>query len=135
MRMPQSPPGVPHPWTPHVHPYPTRYHGGIWKRPVFDFPRVPRPTQVFRPDQLWGLGWTKPNGVFRKAGHTDGLGAAQYNVGAGVFRYPKHDGGGIFNRAISGATGQVGEGTKIAWFLGAVAAAGAATYFGLKRMK
>lgn len=136
MQMPVNPPGVPHPWVPHVHPYPTRYHGGIWKRPVFGLPRVPRPTQVFRPAQLWGLGFVKPTGVFRKGRPVRGLGEESFQVQSGVFRRPKSGGGGVFNRAISGGSiGQIGEGTKIAWFLGAVAAGGLATYYGLKKIK
>jgi len=45
-------PGVPTPYVAHVHPYPTRYHGGIWTRPVFGFPYVKSPQSVFKPDDF-----------------------------------------------------------------------------------
>jgi len=32
--------GVPNPLIPHVHPYPTRYHGPIWNQPMFTKPFV-----------------------------------------------------------------------------------------------
>lgn len=35
--------GVPNPLVPHVHPYPTRYHGPIWTMPQATFPYVERP--------------------------------------------------------------------------------------------
>lgn len=41
--------GVPTPYAVHVHPYPTRYHGGIWTRPVFGLPYVRSPQAVFKP--------------------------------------------------------------------------------------
>jgi len=44
--------GVPTPYVAHVHPYPTRYHGGIWTRPVFEFPYAPSPQSVFKPDDF-----------------------------------------------------------------------------------
>lgn len=40
----------------HARPYPTRFHGGIWKRPVFGLPTVREPTAVFSPTNLNGLG-------------------------------------------------------------------------------
>lgn len=73
----------------------------------------------------------RPRGVFRPEQAAAGLGM-QYNVGSGVFRNPQDDGGGIFNRSISGQ-GQIPEGTKIAYFLGGVVVAGVLTYWGLKR--
>jgi len=72
---------VPSPLVMHVHPYPTRFHGGIWRRPAFGFPWVRSPMNVLRPSQMSGLG--------------------TWNVGDGVFRRPMLDGGGIFNE-ISG---------------------------------
>lgn len=41
--------GVPSPYTVTVHPYPTRFHGGIWTRPVTQSPLVPTPHAVFKP--------------------------------------------------------------------------------------
>lgn len=35
--------GVPNPLVPHVHPYPTRYHGPIFNQPMFTRPFAPNP--------------------------------------------------------------------------------------------
>lgn len=35
--------GVPNPLVPHVHPYPTRYHGPIWTQPQAMKPFIPTP--------------------------------------------------------------------------------------------
>jgi hypothetical protein len=79
------PTGVPSPLVTHVHPYPTRFHGGIWKRPVFGMPYVRTPYAVFRPSQMM-----------------DGLGSSlDFDTANGVFRRPRVDGGGVFNQ-ISG---------------------------------
>lgn len=43
---------IPSPYAVHVHPYPTRFHGGIWTRPVFGMPYVPPVNAVFMPHQL-----------------------------------------------------------------------------------
>ena len=45
--------GVPNPYVAHVHPYPTRFHGGIWTRPVFGTPFVMNPASVFKPDDFY----------------------------------------------------------------------------------
>lgn len=110
MQMPIQPPGVPNPWAVHVHPYPTRFHGGRWGRPEFGYPVVNRPTNIDRPT------------------HLRGLGEVQYQVGDGVFRYPSSGGGGVFNRAISGAVGEPSEGARIAAFVGALVVAAGGTY-------
>lgn len=47
------PAGVPSPLTVHVHPYPTRYHGTINTRPVFNLPYVESPHAVFKPDDFY----------------------------------------------------------------------------------
>lgn len=44
--------GVPSPYTVHVHPYPTRFHGGIWTRPYSQSPMVQQPHAVFKPDDF-----------------------------------------------------------------------------------
>ncbi len=49
--MPHYPSGVPTPYTTHVHPYPTRFHGGIWRRPTFGLPWIRAPFNVIRPSQ------------------------------------------------------------------------------------
>jgi len=53
MRMPNPQPGVINPYTVHVHPYPTRYHGAIYTRPEFGLPYVRRPHAVFKPDDFY----------------------------------------------------------------------------------
>jgi len=45
--------GVPNPYTAHVHPYPTRYHGAIYTRPEFGLPYVRNPHTVFKPDDFY----------------------------------------------------------------------------------
>ena len=74
------PSSIPSPYTMHQHPYPTRFHGGIWRRPVFGTPYVRQPLNIVRPSQMAGFG--------------------VWDTGVGVFRRPRVDGGGIFN-AIS----------------------------------
>lgn len=110
--MPVQPPGVPTPYAVHVHPYPTRYHGGQWVRPVFGLPRVQSVSSVFQPNQMQpspGSGelFAPVSGL----GSPDGLGdctrwrggGPAYVTHAGVFRRPRSGGGGVFNRAISNA--------------------------------
>jgi hypothetical protein len=41
------------PYTVHAHPYPTRFHGGIYTRPVFGLPYVRSPHAVFKPDDFY----------------------------------------------------------------------------------
>lgn len=40
---------VPSPYVVHVHPYPTRFHGGQWQQPVFGMPYVHHVQQHLRP--------------------------------------------------------------------------------------
>jgi hypothetical protein len=40
---------VPSQFEAHVHPWPTRYHGPIYTRPVFGLPYVQSPYAVFKP--------------------------------------------------------------------------------------
>lgn len=49
MHMPRYPSGVPSQFEAHVHPWPTRYHGPIYTRPVFGLPYVQSPYAVFKP--------------------------------------------------------------------------------------
>lgn len=127
--------GVPSPEVAHVHPYPTRYHGGIWTRPEFGMPYLPRPYEVFRPvqmtagvgeyfDQMQGIGRT-PVGEYFNSG-VQGLGQ-DWDTGTGIFRRPAYDGGGIFNEvsglgivdARSGGAFVLGAavGFAVTWFL------------------
>ena len=49
-------PGVPSPYTWTNHPWPTRFHGGIWTRPTFEFPYQPGVQNVIMPRMFAGLG-------------------------------------------------------------------------------
>ena len=94
-------PGVPTPYSLHVHPWPTRFHGPIYTRPVFGFPVNARPEEVFTPGY----------DISRGATHVplSGLGTAAvdpnpirlWNEGDGIFR-PGGYGGGVFDGNISG---------------------------------
>lgn len=102
MRMPSYPAGVPTPYSMHVHPYPTRFHGPIYTRPVFGFPVIARPQQVFTPGYDIDRGAPQPP--------ISGLGEvnSSWNTGDGVFR-PGGYGGGVFDGDISGL-GALGRG-------------------------
>lgn len=84
------PRGVPSPRTVHVHPYPTRYHGTINRRPMFQLPFQWQPHAVFKPDDF-----------NRREPPMQATGSLQYNTGRGIFM-PKGNGGGIFDENISG---------------------------------
>jgi hypothetical protein len=45
---------IPSPYTAHVSPYPTRFHGGIWVRPQAGLPHVREVQSVFMPHQMSG---------------------------------------------------------------------------------
>lgn len=119
------PHGVPSPYTTHVHPYPTRFHGGIWTRPVFGFPWARTPHFVIRPSELTGMGAIDP--TFRPY---HGLGQ-HWDTGTGVFRRPRSDGGGVFND-VSGM-GATPTPTAVGTFVGALALGFGLTYFLMKR--
>lgn len=99
MRGPGYPAGVPTPYVAHTSPYPTRFHGGIWTRPVFGFPSAAAPTTVFLPPRDIDMIPDKPY---------SGLGAfsvsdqASIDVGEGIFR-PGGYGGGVFDGNLAGA--------------------------------
>jgi len=119
------PSGVPSSDYAHVSPYPTRYHGGIWTRPVFGLPWNRSPYAVFRPSQMNGLGAPYIDPTFRPY---HGMGQL-WDTGTGVFRRPRYDGGGIFND-VSGL-GSVP--TDAAKFFGAAALAFGVTALLLRR--
>lgn len=135
------PTGVPTPNTMHVHPYPTRFHGGIWRRPVFGFPWVRRPFNIIRPSAravpggvpqtpplidargqvVSGLGCMDADCI-RQTGRPcppGSRGVGDWDTATGVFRRPLLDGGGIFNE-ISG----LGLSPDTQKFLGAAVVAG-----------
>lgn len=115
--MSHAPTGVPSPYTVHVHPYPTRFHGGQWIRPEFGLPYVRTPYAVYKPSDLNGLGNDDERGVQR----------GRVNMRGGIFRRPNVDGGGIFN-AVSGVSGLGGVSEGAAAFLAGAAVAFVATY-------
>jgi hypothetical protein len=92
------PAGVPTPYVAHVHPYPTRFHGGIWTRPQFGFPQMQAPASVFIPGRDIEMMPDKP---YTGSG-MNGLGDLQYDVGDGIFK-PGGYGGGVFDGNLSGA--------------------------------
>jgi hypothetical protein len=70
------------PYTPHVSPYPTRFHGGIWVRPEAGYPFVPEVQGVFMPHQMAG----DPSlGESDTTSYAVALGA--FVVGAGIGYY------------------------------------------------
>lgn len=84
---------VSNPYVATTHPYPTRYHGGVWTRPVFGFPRMTAVQSVFKSDDfndcnpaLRGLGDVlvdNANGVFGTAKSGGGVfGPSLYGLGA-----------------------------------------------------
>ncbi len=95
MRNAPHTPGVPTPYHMHVHPWPTRFHGPIYTRPVFGFPVIARPEQVFTPGYDLSRGAPQPP--------ISGLGAVNsaWDTGDGVFK-PGGYGGGVFDNNISG---------------------------------
>jgi hypothetical protein len=86
------PEGVPNPQQWHVHPYPTRFHGGIWTRPVFGFPLAEQRQSVLLP----GRDLRGPTSV--------GSLGALWNTGRGIFK-PGGYGGGVFDGNLSGLNG------------------------------
>lgn len=74
-------PGIPNPVVVHRSPYPTRFHGTSPVRPVFGFPYVRSPHNVLMPSAFSGAAFSQSSGIFRR---------------------PTIDGGGIFNRVLSG---------------------------------
>jgi hypothetical protein len=97
MRGAGYPAGVPTPYVAHVHPYPTRFHGGIWTRPVFGFPQIETPQSVFIPGRDIEMIPDKP---YTGSG-MQGLGL-DVDAGEGIFR-PGGYGGGVFDGNLAGA--------------------------------
>lgn len=102
----QYPTGVPSQFAVHVHPWPTRFHGPIYTRPVSRAPFKINPQSVFKPnDFIAGLGSRDeyPN-------HE----AIQTDTGEGIFK-PGGHGGGIFDGNISGLAGATGPVPSQCW--------------------
>ncbi len=98
MKGPGYPAGVPTPYAMHVHPYPTRFHGAIYSRPVFGMEQIQQPASVFIPGRDIDMRPDKPY----TGNAFNGLGDLQYDVGEGIFR-PGGYGGGVFDGNLSGA--------------------------------
>ena len=84
---------VPNPYVATTHPYPTRFHGGIWTRPTFGMPYMRSVQSVFKPSDfndgnpaLRGLGDVNAaNGVFGTEQKGGGVfGPSLYGLGLGT---------------------------------------------------
>jgi hypothetical protein len=119
---------VPNPYVVTTHPYPTRYHGGIWTRPVFGLPYQRSVQSVFKCDDfndsnpgLSGVGALPPRAerafraLSRGAIPQHGLGE-DYNVGNGVFGTGR-DGGGVFGPSLYGLGSQSDDMEAIANYI------------------
>jgi hypothetical protein len=71
------------PYSAHVSPYPTRFHGGIWVRPQPGFPYVKEVQSVFMPHQM--LAGDPAFGESTTTSAAVALGA--FIVGAGIGYY------------------------------------------------
>ena len=97
MKGPGYPAGVPTPFTMHVNPYPTRFHGGIWSRPAFKFPQIQQTSTVFLPPRDIDMIPDRPPGGYSGLGNDQAT-----DVGDGIFR-PGGYVGGVFDGNLSGA--------------------------------
>ncbi len=85
-------PGVPTPYKWQNRAYPTRFHGPNYTRPVFGFPQIAKPYDVF----------TEGYNIDREVPQSTVSGLGQIvDTGEGVFR-PGGYGGGVFDGNISG---------------------------------
>lgn len=91
-------PGVPTPFSAKPRPYPTRFHGAIYTRPVFSFPVRATPFQAFTPG--YDIDRSVPQPTLSGLGATVGEGRL-WEEGRGVFG-PGGYGGGVFDGNISG---------------------------------
>ena len=90
--------GVPSPYAMHVHPYPTRFHGAIYTRPVFSGRMIASPQDVFTPSYNIDRHIAQP--TLSGLGETVGEGML-WDTGQGIFK-PGGYGGGVFDGDISG---------------------------------
>lgn len=126
---------VPTPYTVHVHPYPTRFHGGIWTRPVFGLPYVHHNQTVLRP-VMWPGAHGRPgermlSGLGADAPASPASPASTPVVrNNGMFR-TYGEGGGIFNQALAGD----GATTTLLIFAAGAAIGALALLYGPKLLK
>jgi len=90
--------GVPTPYVMHVHPYPTRFHGPRYVRPVFSGRMIASPQDVFTPSYDTDRHIAQP--TLSGLGETVGEGML-WETGQGIFK-PGGYGGGVFDGDISG---------------------------------
>lgn len=100
-------PGVPSPYAMHVHPYPTRFHGAIYTRPVFSGRMIASPQDVFTSSYNIDRNIAQP--TLSGLGDTVGEGML-WETGQGIFK-PGGYGGGVFDGDISGL-GSLSAGKK-----------------------
>jgi hypothetical protein len=104
--------GVPTQYAVHYHPWPTRFHGPLYQRPVFMFPWMSSPQNVFKPGDFYPGELTEAQMSIQGLGaaeHMTGREAILYDTGRGVFK-PGGYGGGIFDGNLSGITALSGLG-------------------------
>lgn len=111
---------VPTPYAAHRHPYPTRFHGGIWKRPVFGLPYIHKVQNVIRPVEFYSQYGSRGETVYAGLGNLDKQGPLPVVLNQGLFR-TRGQGGGIFNQVLAGTGLGDTTGTLIAFALGAAA--------------
>lgn len=110
--------GVPSPYSVHVHPWPTRFHGALYARPAFSYPYVVAPQSVFKPDDFVatgpGTGVRRipgvPNSAYdRYPWPLNGLGAQSLGMTVdthrGIFGAPGQ-GSGIFGASAAHGLGE-----------------------------
>jgi len=102
--------GVPSPFVWTVHPWPTRFHGPIYTRPVTG-PLIYRtsPQSVFKPEDIWQEKGSSMSGL----SGLSGLGELLWETKRGIFG-TEEAGGGIFNNGISGLRG-LGDDAGYPW--------------------
>lgn len=130
--MPRGQAGVASPYVLHVHPYPTRFHGTVTQRPQFGLPYVRNLTTNIMPDQFYEMAPDNASPLYG-LGKSDcgcsGLGT-DVDTESGVFRRPETEGGGIFNRALSGVeTSPNATLNNVLVFTGAALLSAAAVYY------
>lgn len=119
--------GVPSPTVPHVHPYPTRFHGPIWSYPTFDQPY--QPNLLARGPSYMGFG--SPDGLGGCAckggmsGSPDGLGEPLLCASTGSTGFDM-----VLGAAVGAVVAKRDE-DRIAWAIGGAIAGLVGGLFGV----
>jgi len=127
--------GVPTPYVPHVHPYPTRYHGPIWQYPNATLPYVTTP-YARAPYAGFGASCTCGSGLGTNCSCVSGLGTSPDGLGTspdglGDPMLCATTGSSIIDAFIGAGIGYVSAPTKGDAPLWALVGAGAAWMGGL----